>query len=448
MSEAARSSAQVQVHVDDLPAARDAKRLGDDSTLLLLLAIAMVVAVPWFLRDLDINLAPVTWSIFIYASASLLVSRLADSLTSGAALRWVIAAMQAANVIFAAWIWHLAGNLQHPLFLLILVLPVTIVGWTLKPAQAMMLTLVAVAAVGSVALVNSPELRWYLAQMGMPVVLLPEGIGYGASRPFPSVELPASYQFLLLVTFALAMATVTLAVQSAAALLVRAQSRLRASQHALEDAQTLAVELLQVSPHPAALVYTDNFNIAYASASFLEEMLLLPESLQEKNLFSLVAFSYPEIIEKLIASDGGEVPFVVYHVNAETRMAKIVVRPIEHGGVRYAAVFIHAATDQFYHDAALDAVAQAIIVIGDDRCIRYCNLATRTMFPNLHPGMGAATSLRQTDAAEDWWELGQRLRRERPVVLAGRNFQATCVGVRIPGEEARATVVLLQENGR
>lgn len=437
------TNAPLHATADELAAMRELKRLSDDSTLLLLLAVAMVVTVPWFLRDLDINLAPVAWSIFVFAVASLVASRLADGLASATALRWAMTAMQAANIVFAAWIWHLAGNLQHPLFLLIFVLPVATAGWTLKPGRAIALALVAIAAAAVVALQNSPELRWYLAQMGLPAVLLPDGIGYGAGRPFPGVELPASYLFLLLVTFTLAVAALALATQSGAALLARAQSRLTASQHALKDAQTLAVELLQVSSHPAALVYADNFNIASASASFLEEMLLLPESLQEENLFGLVAFSYPEVIEKLIAGDGGEVPFVVYRVEEQMRMAKVAVRPIVHGGVRYAAVFIHDAADSFYQGTALDAVPEVVIIVGDDRRIRYGNLAAKTLFSELHPGMDAAAPLRQPDTAEDWWDLGPRTRRERPVVFAGRNFQATCVAVRIPGEGARATVVLL-----
>ena len=51
---------------DGLRALKERKRLVDDVWLLACFAVLAAVGVPWYLRLLDIELAPVAWSLFAY----------------------------------------------------------------------------------------------------------------------------------------------------------------------------------------------------------------------------------------------------------------------------------------------------------------------------------------------------------------------------------------------
>ena len=419
----------------------------DDGWLLMLLAAAVAVGVPWFLRNANVELAPVTWTVFLYGVAYLAFSRGLEQLTGARARMLALTVMQAAAVVFVALLWHLAGNLQNPLFLMLFALPVAAAGCVLPPARSYFLAAVAVVCASAVALANAPQLRWYMSQLGIPVDVLPATMVFQGSRPFPALEMPAAYLFLLLLTFSILIFAVALLSQSVAALLRRVYERLDATTRALAQAHRLAADVIDRLPHPTVLVYADTRNVAHASASFVERMGLGAASLQEKALFELVPFAYPEVIEGMIGSGrAGEVPLAPYRVGDGVRLARVRVEPVEHGGVSYACITLDDAADGLYQKAMMDAVPDALLVVGADGRVQYFNASAAALFPGLDIGTEAAAMLAQHDAP-DWWVLGPRSQRERPVSIGGKAHLARCSALVVPGLQERPTVVRLRASG-
>lgn len=429
---------------EDMAGLQQRKQVLDDGWLLMLLSVALAVGIPWFLRNSRVDLAPVMWAVFAYGVAYLAVSRGIERLRGPRASLAGLTALQAIAVVFVAYLWHHAGNLQNPMFLMVFAIPVAAAGCVLPGARASLLALLAVAAATFVALLNAPQLRWYMSQLGIPVEAIPAALTLQGPRPFPGLDMPAAYLFLLLVTFAVLVFAVALLSQSVAAQLRGLLARLEASGKALTQANTLAAEVMRAAPYPTVLVYADTLNVAQASQVFLQRLELLPEWLQERDLFALVDFGAPEAIREMIAGDGGEVPVATYRVGGTLHLARIRVSPVRHAGVRYACVTFEDALEGIVQHAAFDAVSDALLVIGWDGRIRAFNSAAAGSLPALRAGLDAALVLGAGEGAAGWWVLGPRAQRERPVSLGGKSYEARCTAVAIPGMQDRLTVVQLR----
>lgn len=420
---------------------RERKQVLDDAWLLMLLGVTLAVGAPWFLRTLPIDTAPVTWAVFAYGAAYLAISRLVDRLRGARALLNALTAMQGASVVFLAFLWHLVGGLQNPMFLLVFAIPIAATGCMLPGARAFAVTFLAIAGVAAVALANAPELRWYLTQLGVPAAIMPTGTGL-AARPFPGLDLPAAYLFLALLTFAGLALALALVAHSVALMGRRLETRLEAAARAAGDASSLAGEVLRAIPFPAALVYADTRNVAQASERFLQRLNVLPESLSERDLFGLVEFTYPEVVAEAIARGSGDIGFAVYRAGGVSSAARIHVSRVEHAGTGYVLLVIEDIAERFTLQAAMGAVTSAVVVIGADDRVRYFNPAAAKAMPGLELGVHAATPLGQADAG-GWWRLGERAHRERQVVLSGQPFDARCVAANAPGRQDHVTVVEL-----
>lgn len=430
----------------DLAALRERKRLFDDVWLAALVVIFLAVAVPWFLRILDFDLAPLAWSLFIFGITYVALGMASDRLQSRRYLLLVVNASQILGVLFLSFLWHLAGGLQNPMFLLVFVLPVVAGSLVLVNWQSCLTVLLAALTVTLVALVEAPELRWYMQQSGVPadwlIRHLPELAT--ASRPFPTLSTPAPYLFVLLELFAVLLLAAAMMTGSFNALLLRLYDRLGSSVEALTRSENRSLEVLRASPVPTALVYCDTFKVEQVSESFMRELVPRTESLADKNLFDLIHFSYPDVVEALIAGEGGELPMAVYRVGDETRMAKVRVHPIAHEGTRYACVSIEDISTWYYLDAASRAMGEALLAVDAGDRTLYFNHAAEELFGAMHVGMDAAATLRPGDPGNDWWRLGMRKQSERQVEFAGKRYRAACVVLDVPGERGRLTMIRLR----
>ncbi|MGH8309995.1 MAG: hypothetical protein ACRETX_09400, partial [Steroidobacteraceae bacterium] len=145
--------------VDSLTDWRERKRLLDDTWLLTLFVIFLATALPWFLRIADLDFAPVAWSLFGYGAVYLALGFATDRMQIHGSLPIVLGTLQAAGVVFLGFIWHQAGGLQNPMFLLAFVLPV-VGGSLISRWQPYLSALLGAAVVAIVAFIEAPELRW------------------------------------------------------------------------------------------------------------------------------------------------------------------------------------------------------------------------------------------------------------------------------------------------
>ena len=314
----------------------------------------------------------------------------------------------------------------------------------LPGVRATLLALLAAASATAVALINAPQLRWYLGQLGIPLDFLPGVLPAGAARPFPGLDLPAAYLFLLLITFTVVVIAVALLSHSVALLVRGLQDRLASSGRALTQANSLAAAVVQAAPHPTVLVHAETLRVAGASRSFLQRAGILPEAVEGKELFSLVGFTHPEVLRDLAAGDGGEIPVAVYRAAETTYLARAHVAVLQHGGSRYACITLEDVLDRLAQHAALEEATDALLVLGTDWRVRSFNRAAGALLPGLAAGTEASVALDGPDAGSSWWVLGPRAARERTVTLEGVACSARCTALAIPGLQERLTVVRLR----
>jgi hypothetical protein len=317
--------------------------------------------------------------------------------------------------------------------------------------QAYGTAVLAFGTVVFVAIVDTPELRWFAAQLGSVahriLAALPQNAGMN-SQPFPTLNFPPAYYFVLIAMIAALMFTVALMTESLTSLLGLVSSRLESATRALGVAENLSSEVLRLAPMPAALVYSDTFQVAEVSESFLQHFLLNSNSVRDQNdLFSLVEFVHPEVIQALISGRGGEVPVAAYRVDGEPRAARILVHPVNYGGRRYAFLNIQDITDLQTVMAAFNAVDETLIVFSAKQRILYSNEKATEMWGELEPGTDVAFSLRKANLPDGWWELGMRSRQERRLELNGKQFIANCFAARILGEREALTVLTMRPAG-
>ena len=427
------------------------KHLLDDVWLMSFFALFVAVGAPWYLRALEIDFAPVAWSLFGYGAFYTLGALAIDGLSKRRSMLLAIGVTQVSGVLFLGWIWHLTGSMQNPMFLLAFVLPV--VAGSLVPVnwQAYGTAVLAFVIVLVVAIVDTPELRWFAAQLGSAshrfLAALPQNAGMN-SQPFPSLNFPPAYYFVLIAMFAALVFTVALMTESLTSLLGHVSNRLESATRALGVAENLSSEVLRLAPLPAALVYSDTLQVAQVSESFLQHFFLSADSLlHKKDLFALVEFVHPEVIQAVISGHGGEIPVAAYRVDGEPRAARILVHPVNYGGRHYAYVNIQDITDLQTVMAAFNAVDETLIVLNAKQRVLYSNDKAKEMWGELEPGTDVALSLRKANLPDRWWELGMRSRQERRLELNGKQFVANCAAARILGEREALTVLTMRPAG-
>jgi len=433
-----------------LDALKQRKRLLDDAWLLALFVLFLASGVPWYLRILDIDFAPIAWSLFAYGLIYVASSFVTDRLGSCRSLLAMLGILQLAGVLFLGYIWHLTGSLQNPMFLLAFVLPVVAGSLVLANWQSYLTVALTLGTVLGVALLDVPELRWYVSQTGSwanwLMAAIPQTSDTGP-QPFPGLNTPPAYLFVLLGVFLILLLAVAMLTDSLRSFLLRLYGRLETATKALTVAEDLSSEVLRVSPLPAALVYSDTLMVAQASESFLHELFLKPDSLLSGNLFQIVEFAYPEVVEALIRGNGGDVPLAIYRVDGELRIAKVRVQPLHYAGHRFAYVNLQEISDLQYLQAALNAVDDALLVLGPERRVLYFNSAAQQLWGELQPGMDASVPLRKANLPEGWWELGMRTRQERRLTISGQRLAAHCIAAPILGERETLTVITTRRLG-
>ena len=431
---------------DDLASLRERKRLFDDVWLLTLFVIFLAIAIPWFLRILDVELGPLAWSLFGFGLMHLLGTIFADRADNRRHLVLMIGAVQGIGIIFLGYVWHLAGGLQNPTFLLAFGLPVIAGGLVLVGWQSYATAFLAMATVSSVALIEAPELRWYLLEMGLPLGPIIRHLPHaetGATQASSTLIAPASYLFVLLELFGAFMLALALLTESLNALLRRLYVRLGRSMAATNEAEMSALDALESSPYPALWVSPDSFVIERASANFLQHFGLAPEAASNANLFDLVAFSYADVVEGLITGSGGEYPLAIYRIGSETRVAHVRVRPIRYDGRSLAYVTFEDLSNGYLLRAVFDAAEDGLVIVGPAGTITHYNPVAARLLPALQIGGAAMSALDRPEFPKGWWELEMRRRMTSYIELDGKRFRVQCVAHEIPGEADKFTILTL-----
>jgi diguanylate cyclase (GGDEF)-like protein len=367
------------------------KRLLDTAWIVCLAGGLGPVAVLWFLSILEVEFERAAWITLAYAAAYLATATLCDRLTTPSTLTLAIRATTLTSVVFLGALWHLVGGLDNPMFLLMFTLPVLISGIMMVGRLAYHAAVVSVLAVAFIALGESPGLRWYFERfhINVPAVafLARETAG---SRPFDHLNVGPAYEFTLIATFACLQFIVAFVSTPLTLLLHRINARFETSGKLLTEVQGLFHAVLRAVPEPSVILYADSGQVVQASDSFFQRMLVKPSQLVGKSIFETVRFADRERVDKAFATRAGTIPFCVYEVGNETRVANLSFHRTEHAGIGYMYLAWQELTELYYLQSAFDAVNDPLVVIGANGLLKYANRTAKELFGQLYFGMDTA----------------------------------------------------------
>lgn len=414
----------------------------DDLWLLTIFAILLAAGLPWLVSSFAMQFGAALLGVLaltaVHVAFTLLVS---PATILGTGRRRMLALLHAVGIVVIGLIWHYAGGLQNPAFLIVFALPV-VGAIFLSRWQPYLSAAVAVLIVAVVALAEAPELRWYASGFD-PIgswLVAQLGTSATADTPFPGFYAPAGYYLVLLEGFAILMLACAFAAEYLGAIFDRLHTHVTAARVEAEHGRELWTSLIEELPRPAVLVDAATLQIVAESASLAESGWTRAPAMGRK-LGEVIQFSYPEIVEELVAGAGGTAPEVTFRAGGELRMARVGVQHVAHRGKRLALVVMEDQTEAFAVRAALDAAEQATLVLDAEGRLLAFNKPARALFSSARVGAEAEPLLALPELPERWWEPGLTGRRKMHVRIIPRLFQVTSTALPLPGERERITVI-------
>jgi diguanylate cyclase (GGDEF)-like protein len=420
------------------------KRLLDTAWIVCLVGGLGPVALLWFMSILEVDVERAAWIVVVYALAYLAVATLCDRLTTPAAMTRAIRATTLTSIVFLGALWHLVGGLDNPMFLLMFTLPVLISGIMMIGRLAHLAALVSVLTVTFVALGESPGLRWYVERfhISVPVVAFLARDAAG-SRPFNYLDVGPAYEFTLIATFACLQFIVAFVSTPLTVLLQRINARFETSGRLLTEVQGLFHAVLRAVPEPSVVLYADSGQVVQASDSFFQRMLVKPSQLVGKSIFETVRFADSERVHKAFEARAGDIPFCVYQIGNETRIANVSFHRTEHAGTGYIYVAWQELTELYYLQSAFDAVDDPLVVIGANGLLLYANRTSEQLFGQLHFGMDTAAvpTLRALTTQPSALPLDST--DTNRCEINGIPYSVNRLAAPLPGESGTATILWL-----
>jgi PAS domain-containing protein len=413
----------------------------DDLWLLTIFALLFAAGVPWLTGSFAIRIGPVLLGLLALAAVHVgFTVLIAPAPGMHRARKRLLTLLHALGVLLAAAIWHFAGGVHNPAFLLVFVLPV-IGAIFLSRWQPYLIAVLTIVAVAAVALGESPELRWYASGLAPEVSWIGRSFGAAAGHElFPGFYAPPGYFLVLLQGFAVLMLASAFAAEYLGSVFDRLHGGLAAARVEADHGQKLWAALIEELPLPAVLVDARTLQVVSQSGEFAP-LVIGGEPAVGRKLTEVIPFSYPEIIEELVSGTGGTAQHVVLRRGDELSLARVRVQHIPYKGRRLALILIEQMLEAFAIRAALDAAEQAILVLdAQDRVLAF-NRPALALFAAARIGAEAAALLAQPDAAPRWWEPGLAGRRKMHMRILPRLFQVTSTAVVLPGEQERLCVV-------
>jgi len=427
---------------------RERKRILDAVCVMSLGVVFLTVGIPWFLGIINLNIVPVAWVIFGYALAYLVLATLTDRLKERAQILWAMQVLQSLGIVALAFLWHLAGGMANPMFLMVFTLPVIASGVLMLGWQPYLIALISVIAVAVVAILESPELKWYVTIHSGISLDWSENLSIpfmSSIKPFPDLETGLGFQLMILEVFLLFQFTSAALSGSLNNLLLRIHGRLQSSTRALEEVQGIFQSILQAAPEPGLVVFAATKQVVYANESFIKRMLLKAEAIQGKGLFEIIEFSQQERVEEVIGKGAGQVPFCTYYVGKEARIANILVYRTEHVGTAYIYVGIQDLTDLYYLDATLNAMEDPLMVIGTDNRLLYANKVSESIVGKIFFGMDMTELLKLPGMTKDWWQEKLQSSEKWKIEISKKPYEVTQKEVAFPGTSKSCVILTFHD---
>lgn len=299
----------------------------------------LAVALPWLLRMIEVELAPLAWTLAAFAAFHAAIVIASDHVRAHAVMVRLLHAVPLLGVVFMALLWQRGGGIAHPALALTMVLPVIAAAVLPRSRFAFDVALYSIVVIVATVTIASPDFGWYLTQLGVPGAALARVAGEDllARDPFPGATTTPAAAFLFVATFALIqLAAAWVATRVAAFVRRREELALRVAE---PEAVTLPVVAARMMPVPAVLVIAPTAQIVQVTKRFTQQMLLHNQPVVGRELFAVMTFDDAGAMRRLLA-EGGTIPRCRYRIGEEERVAGVSAETFEHDGTQYANVMI------------------------------------------------------------------------------------------------------------
>jgi hypothetical protein len=208
-----------------------------------------------------------------------------------------------------------------------------------------------------------------------------------------------------------------------------------------ERGQALWSSLIEHLPVAAILVDANTLQIVRAShrvpSEYWRDGMVKPG----ERLFDAIEFSYPEVIQELIAGAGGVARPSVLHAGEQLRITEVRVEHLAQRGRRFALLLIEDRTESFCLSAALDVADYAALIVNSRSEVLAFNRAASGLFSGTRAGANASELLGESEGGKNWWEPSLTGKLKMHVEIFDRLYQVTSTSVVLPGEEERIFVI-------
>ena len=411
----------------------------DDFWLLTIVAILAATGLPWIASGFEVDVGTASWGLLalggIYVAFAILAS---PTRPRG---RWhdrALTLLDVAGVILIGFIWQHVGALQNPMFLAVFALPV-IGAIFLSRWHPYLIATVSVLVVGVAALEQAPELRWYASGLiggGDAWLTWLFGRPNAVTQPaFSGFYAPANYLVVLFEVFTVTLFACAVAAEYIGTIFERLNAHSIMARAEAERGQALWLNLIERLPLAALLIDPDTMQVVTASQYAVNFLQGAETPLEGRNLFEAMKFSYPEVVQELIAGSGGGTPTTVLRVADQLRLTHVRVLHVALKGRRLALLTVEDATEVFCLRAALDSSEYASLVVDARGRVLAFNKLAAGLFGRAEVGMDAAQLLSQPGGGPRMWEPGLTGRRKLHIEIGSRIYQVTSSAIHLPGED-------------
>jgi len=411
----------------------------DDIWLMTIIAIIVMIGVPWASLGFEAQIGSVSWGLLALGAIHVAFTLLASAAASlrqwhGAALTL----LHAIGVVLIGFVWAHAGGLQNPLFLAVFVLPV-VGSIFLSRWHPFMIAVLSILVVAAMALGQAPELRSYLGTLLWGESWLEElgKQGSDLQTSFPGFYAPTSYFVALLEVFTVVLLACAVAAEYLGTIFERVLASSVLARSESEQAQKLWATLIERLPIPALLIDPNSLRIVGRSDAALAYLQGVEGPFEGRNLFDIARFSFADLIQEIIAGASGGATLTAIHIADEVHLTQVRVLQVVHKKRRLALLTIEDATEAFCLRAALDTSEYAAIVVDSAGRIRALNRLSVELFGGAQVGANADQLLAHTVSGMRWWEPGLTRRRKMHIEIGSRIYEVTTSEVALPDEEQR-----------
>ena len=392
----------------------------------------LVVALPWLLRMIEIELAPLAWTLTAFAATHAALTFAADRFRTDRSMLRLLYAVPLLGVPFMALLWHYGGGVRNPALALAMILPIVATA-ALRNRFALVVALWSVAVVTVTVTLASADFGWYITQLGFPgaAFFAVAGDELLARDPFPGATTTPAATFVFVATFAVLQLAAAFVATRVAEFLPGREQLSRRLQEPVDD--TLAAAAMETTPAAALTVIAATGQIVQATKRFTHQMLLHHDPILGRELLEVLTFAEAEQVRSIVAN-GGTIPFCRYRIGAEERIASVASETFEHDGITYASLLISDWNDVAWLAAAAEAVAEPLLVVGGDARLRYANRAAGELFDELYPGRDV------TPLVGDWWKRQDG--RTQQIRVADRAFDGLSTPLRLFGSDPASVIIL------